>query len=634
MGIVAEDIARVREATDLVALVSRHLALKRVGSSWMGLCPFHGEKSPSFSVSAEKGFYHCFGCGQSGDAISFAMEIDHLDFASAVETLATAAGITLRYDDNTQTQGRRERTRLVEAMTDAVEFYHQRLLTGPDAGPARSYLRSRGLDGDMVRRYRIGWAPDSWDALARGLSRHGGALGRAGLTFVNRGGRTQDFFRARVLFPIFDAQGDPVSFGGRVLPGTDGPKYRNTAETPLYHKSRVLYGLNWAKASIVSSDQVIICEGYTDVIGFAAAGMDRAVATCGTALTEDHVKILRKFARGVALAFDPDSAGKAAADRVYAWEKTHDIDVTVVELPAGVDPADLARRDPEALRAAVEGARPFLAYRVDRVLGAGEYSSAEGRARAADAALSVIAEHPNELVRDPYVMEVADRCRLDPGQLRGRLARREFVAPASRGPHRRGSAGRPVGDVTGDPFHDDPFQGDPFDHGSYEDDPFEGDPRAGANPASRFGRRGGVETEALRLVVHRGDEMIGLIDGALFAEPLHREVFGAIVADAGDAHRAAENLGTDGAALLASIAVEPGDADPLDVAARLVAHAGQRVLDDLDRRARRSDDPLSFAPSITWLKLQLEQLRAEPTTVLVPEGELVRWLREQDPGRA
>ncbi len=165
---------------------------------------------------------------------------------------------------------------------------------------------------------------------------------------MNRTGRRQDFFRDRVLFPIFDAQGDPVSFGGRVLPGGDGPKYRNTSETALYHKSRVLYGLNWAKAEIVNADEVIICEGYTDVIGFAAAEVPRAVATCGTALTEDHVVQLRKFARRVVLAFDPDSAGKAAADRVYAWERSHDIDVAVVELPEGADPADLARPRPGA----------------------------------------------------------------------------------------------------------------------------------------------------------------------------------------------------------------------------------------------------------------------------------------------
>ncbi len=597
MGIVAEDIARVRETTDLVALVSRHLALKRVGSSWMGLCPFHGEKSPSFSVSAEKGFFHCFGCGKSGDAITFAMEVEQLDFVAAVESLAATAGITLHYDERAQSESRRERSRLVEAMGDAVAWYHQRLLSSPDAGPARSYLRSRGLNGDVVRDFRIGYAPDAWDALARALSRHGTALERAGLVFVNRRGRRQDFFRNRLLFPIFDTQGDPVSFGGRVLPGAEGAKYRNTSETPLYHKSRILYGLNWAKSAIVATDEVIICEGYTDVIGFASCGLKHAVATCGTALTEDHVKTLRKFARGMVLAFDPDAAGKAAADRVYGWERTHDIDVSVAELPEGSDPADLARRDPQALRDAVATARPFLAYRVERVLAGADLATAESRARAAERALAVIAEHPSDLVRDPYVMQVADRCRVDSDRLRARLERGGFAAPGPRGRE------------------------------------MDTAPQPGERRRSAPRRVRSVEAETLRMVVHRGDEMAALIDGALFEDPMHREVFGALVDADFDAHRAAERLGPDGAELLAALAVEPSDAETLDVAARFVDESGRAALAELERDARQSDDPLGFAPAIGWLKLQLEQLRTDPNPVLVESDELVRWIGRQEAGR-
>ena len=591
MGIVDEDVARVRDQCDLVALVSRHLALKRVGGSWMGLCPFHGEKSPSFSVSPEKGFFHCFGCGKSGDAITFCMEIEHLDFVGAVEKLAAASGITLHYDARAQSEGRRERARLVEAMGAAVEWYHERLLTADDAGPARSYLRSRGFDGDTVRRYRLGWAPDDWDALARAHGSLGPSLERAGLVFVNRRGRRQDFFRNRLLFPIFDAQGDPVSFGGRILPGADGPKYRNTSETPLYHKSRVLYGLNWAKSSVVAADRVIICEGYTDVIGFAAAGLDRAVATCGTALTEEHVKMLRKFARGMVLAFDPDTAGKAAADRVYAWERTHDIDVTVVELPGGSDPADLARQDPEALRAAVEGAKPFLAYRVGRVLGAGNSTTAEGRARTAEAALAVIAEHPSDLVRDQYVMEVADRCRLDPDKLRERLMRGDF----DRSPEATRRA-----------------------------------EEAPAGPPRRRHPGGGVESEALRLVVHRGLEMAELISSDLFGDAAHRDVFDALVDADFDPHRAVGTLDPDAAELLAALAVDASDAEVVDVASRLVAESGRARLAELQREARGADDPLAYSPSITWLKLQLESLREDPESALVAGGELVRWLSRNE----
>lgn len=592
MGIVAEDIAMVRDATDLVALVSRHLALKRTGNSWVGLCPFHGEKTPSFSVSADKGFYHCFGCGKSGDAIAFCMEMEHLDFVAAVESLAAAAGIRVRYDDKAQGEGRRERSKLVDTMEAAVGWYHDRLLSAPDAGAARSYLRSRGFDSELVKQYRLGWAPDDWDALARSLRSSGSALERVGLVFVNRRGRKQDFFRNRVLFPIFDAQGAPVSFGARILPGGDGAKYRNTAETPLYHKSRVLYGLNWAKASIVNNDQVIICEGYTDVIGFAVAGMNRAVATCGTALTEDHVKMLRKFARRIVLAFDPDAAGRAAADRVYAWEHTHDIDVSVVDLPAGEDPADLARSDPQKLRDAVERARPFLAYRIDRVLAQGDFSSAEGRARVAQRALGVIAEHPSELVRDPYVMEVADRCRVDPDQLRSRLARGD-VQPAS---------------------HDSPGNDQP------EEAPKRQRPR---RPASS------VETEALRHVVHGGGEVADLIAAVLFRDPHLREAFEALVQASFDAHQAAAMVGPDAQERIASVSVEPSDAEALDVVTRLVAEAGRNELRELERDARQADDPLSFAPAISWLKLKLEELQADPVRILVDERELVTWLSQQ-----
>ncbi|HTC80427.1 MAG TPA: DNA primase, partial [Acidimicrobiia bacterium] len=419
MGILDEDVARVREATNMVAVVSEHIGLKRVGRRYQGLCPFHAEKTPSFSVNPELGLYHCFGCGAGGDAIRFVREIEHLDFATAVERLAAKAGITLRYDDAAVTKDRQRRDRLVEATAAAVAFYHRLLLDDPGAGVARRYLRSRGFDGDVARAFSIGWAPDRYDTLSLHLQQQKFArqdLLDAGLAFVNRVNKLQDFFRARVMFPILDVRGDPVAFGGRALEG--GPKYKNSPESPIYQKSRVLYGLNWAKADIVARSEAVICEGYTDVIAFFGAGVPRAVATCGTALAEDHLRVLRNFAPNLVLAYDADDAGQKAALRIYQWEASYEIRLSVADLPTGQDPADVGLADPARLAAAVEGARPFLQFRLERLLRAADLASVEGRAAAAKAAVALVAEHPDDLVRDQYLMQLAERVGIDVDRLR------------------------------------------------------------------------------------------------------------------------------------------------------------------------------------------------------------------------
>jgi DNA primase len=223
MGILPEDVARVRAASDLVAIAGEHIALRRVGRRYQGLCPFHAEKTPSFSVNPAEGLYYCFGCGAKGDVITFVREVEHLDFAEAVERLAARAGIQLRYDDAAVSAERQRRAVLVEALQKAVDWYHDRLLSAPDAAAARHYLRAeRGYDGEVVRTYRLGWAPDGWDTMARALRLPDDVLRDTGLGFVNKRGRMQDFFRGRVLFPIFDVRGDPVAFGGRRLEGGGG----------------------------------------------------------------------------------------------------------------------------------------------------------------------------------------------------------------------------------------------------------------------------------------------------------------------------------------------------------------------------------------------------------------------------
>jgi DNA primase len=385
------------------------------------------EGTHSFTLEDNVLTGNCFGCQAKGDVITFVREKEQLDFVGAVEWLAGRAGITLHYTDRNEGEGRKRRAKLVKIMEEAVEWYHQRLLSSPDAGAARRYLRERGLDGDVVREYRIGWAPDAWDEVCRALRLNEDDARETGLGFRNSRGRMQDTFRARVMFPISDPQGDPVSFGGRILPGHDDPrnhgKYKNTPETPLYHKSKVLYGLDRSKAGIVSADTAIVCEGYTDVIGFARSGVPLAVATCGTALTDEHVRLLRRYARRLVLAFDADGAGQAAAERFYQWERDHDLEVAVADLPEGQDPADVARTDPERLEAAVSGATPFLRFRLDRAFAAGDLTTPEGRAKMAERALAIVGEHPVDLVRDQYLMEVASRCRMDPERLRPGLDR-------------------------------------------------------------------------------------------------------------------------------------------------------------------------------------------------------------------
>ena len=408
MAIADTDIERLRESVSIVDTIQGYVQLRRVGRNWVGLCPFHAEKSGSFNIREETRRYKCFGCGASGDVFKFIQEIEHLDFVGAIEHIAGKAGYQLSYTTGGQSKDRQRSKQLTEIMAQAVEWYHNRLLTAPDARVARDYLRERGLSGDVAREFKIGWAPDDWDALSREIGVSIDLLRETGLGFVNKRGKPQDSFRARVMFPIFRDSGEPVAFGGRVLPGSQDPaKYKNSPETAIYAKSKTLYGLNWAKAEIVTADEVIVCEGYTDVIGFQRSGIKRAVATCGTALTEDHVRLLKRFATKVVLAFDADKAGQGAAERFYEWEQRYKVQVSVAHFPQGKDPGDLANSDPTALASAVANAQPFLGFRLQRVLDAGSVTSPEARSRTAEQAMAVINEHPDTNVRKIYAGQVA-----------------------------------------------------------------------------------------------------------------------------------------------------------------------------------------------------------------------------------
>ncbi len=408
MGIADDDIDKIRSTVSIVDVVGGYVALKRVGRNWSGLCPFHAEKSPSFYVREETGRYKCFGCDKGGDVFTFIQEIEHTDFPGSVEHLAAKAGIALNYTTTGQSKERARRKQLTQAMGDAVEWYHARLLSDPGARAARDYLRQRGLHGDIARQFKLGWAPDDWDLLARELGQPADVLQDVGLAFRNRRNRMQDAFRARVMFPIFSESGEALAFGGRILPGSEDPaKYKNSSETPIYTKSKTLYGLNWAKADASKVDQIIVCEGYTDVIGFHQAGIPRAVATCGTALTEEHVRLLKRYASRVVLSFDADAAGQGAAERFYEWEQKHQVEVSVANLPEGRDPGELAQRQPELLVAATEKPVPFLRFRLNRVTRKLSRDTPEQKVRFANAALSVLEEHPNPDIRRIYAGEIA-----------------------------------------------------------------------------------------------------------------------------------------------------------------------------------------------------------------------------------
>lgn len=591
MAISEDDIARVRAATDIVALITEQVALKRVGRRWVGLCPFHAEKTGSFYVNAEEGRYHCFGCRVSGDQITWLRETQRLDFVDAVRQLAERAGIELT-EDESERHLHQERRRLYEAMDQAVEWYHDQLMNAPEARVAREYLKSRGINGEVARRFKLGFAPDEWDRLTTSLKFSPAQLEGTGLGFKNRLGRYQDFLRARLIFPIFDSSGRAVAIGGRVIPGyTDETrregKYKNSPETPIYSKRRTLYALNWAKDDIIREGEIIVCEGYTDVIAFFEVGLPRAVATCGTALGEDHFRTLRNFATRIVLAYDADGAGQSAAESVYQWERQYEVDVVVASLPAGHDPAELAREDPDALRRAVADAIPFIEFRLERVLLAADLSTPTGRAKAAEAALKVVNEHPSDLVRDQYLIRVADRLGLDVDTLRH----------SARGTPRRSS---PVS--------------------SNETPP----PRAPVGDLPRPG------TEALRLLLANPAGVREDLPARLFVDPRQRLVATALsehgsVSSAVDALRSRGEV--EAAELLDALVVmdAPAELDPEAVIAQLVRSAVTHELRVIDRELRQGVIEPGLAMSVVRdVKERVNELEGPTRQAAI--ADLREWL--------
>ena len=392
-----EDLEAVRERTDIVKLVSGYLTLRKAGHDTMvGLCPFHAEKTPSFSVSPSKGLYHCFGCGAGGDAVRFLQAVEHLTFVEAVERLAKEAGVTLRYEGDSPAARRVASRRQVlhRANEEAALLYHRMLLEGREAAEARTYLEERGIGREAVEEFQLGYAPAYPDFLLRRLARRFSTeiLLEAGLASRDAEGRVRDRFRARITFPVHDLSGRAVGFGARVLPGAEGQaKYLNTAETPVYRKQELLYNLHRARGEIARAGEAIVVEGYTDVIALWQAGIRNAVATCGTALGEEHFRLLSRFAQRAVLSFDSDEAGMRAAERAHAFHERFPVTPAVLILPEGLDPADHVRRHgPEAFLEAAAAARPLVEYMLRRIVGRHDLSTVEGQTAAVAAALPVL----------------------------------------------------------------------------------------------------------------------------------------------------------------------------------------------------------------------------------------------------
>ncbi|MGH2726472.1 MAG: DNA primase [Actinomycetota bacterium] len=415
-----QDIEEVRRKANLIEVASEYMQVRKAGSArFKALCPFHQEKTPSFSLEAGRGLYYCFGCNKGGDVISLVMELENLTFVEAVERLAAKVGVRLSYEQlspkERQAVGRKQR--LIAAHREAVAFYHDQLMNAADAKPAREYLsKSRGLSKDTVEAFALGWASSKWDELSRHLARKRFGeeeLIEAGLALRSERGGLIDRFRGRVMFPTYDVAGEPVAFGGRVLDDST-PKYLNTADTPIFHKGRMLYGLNWAKKTIASAGRVVVVEGYTDVIALHQAGVREVVASNGTALTADHFSLIGRFAPRTVLAFDSDRAGNAAAERAFEAALGSGLDVRVLILPAGKDPADLVTaQGGEAFREITKGAVPIVEYRLLREIERFDLSDSEGRTRAVRAGIPILVRIRDEVMRRDYTSRLAEWTRLD-----------------------------------------------------------------------------------------------------------------------------------------------------------------------------------------------------------------------------
>jgi DNA primase len=449
---------RVRDAIDFVELVSTRTELRRAGPrSYEGLCPFHDERTPSFSVEPLEKVYYCFGCQASGDVFTFVQETEGVDFKGALELLADRAGIELQLEreDPEEARRRARRARLLELLARTAAYYERYLWDSTEAKRARGYLEGRGLSAEALHAFRVGYAPSAWDRVLL-ASRHGGfserELYETGLAQRSQeNGRPYDRFRGRIMFPLSDSRGRVLGFGARAMGDGQKPKYLNTSDNEVYHKGRNVYGADLARAAATKAGEVIVCEGYTDVIALHQAGFQNAVGLMGTALTDEQVGELGRMAQTVLLALDADGAGQEAMLKAARLAARRKLELRVVELPQGADPADLVQRGGrEAIDEAVGRAVPFVRFQVERVLVSGDDSSPEGRDRMVGELRPVFAMLPPSAMRMELTRLVSGRLGLSEGLAETLLTSGAGDARAGRPPREPGGSRNGQSQAPGD----------------------------------------------------------------------------------------------------------------------------------------------------------------------------------------
>ncbi len=433
MAIPREIIDQVRERTSILEVVQRHVTLKKKGNSWVGLCPFHQEKTPSFNVVPHKGIFHCFGCGEGGDVFKFIMKVQGLGFMEAIKELAGPAGVTIQERELSpdERQRLRKRATLYDICEAAAAWYSQVLLARPEGAPGRAYLEQRGMTRETIERFRVGYAPAQWTGLLEHLHRRGfpeDLAVSAGLARRReQGSGAYDFFRGRVMFPILDERQRVLSFGGRLVQNTgsgdrEAPKYFNGIESDIYHKQRVLYGLSHARAAIQREDRAILVEGYFDVTALAQAGVAEVVATCGTALTTDQLQILRRFSPRVVALFDADAAGVKAAVRAMPLFADAGMEALRLEIPGAKDPDEFIQaHGAEAFNSLLERTAPLMEL-VIRWNGEQHGTSPLGRQRSLQALAPLVARFP-QIARAALVRRIADLLYLPESQVAQQVRR-------------------------------------------------------------------------------------------------------------------------------------------------------------------------------------------------------------------